>query len=107
MLATHLSPLALFELVVMTFQLVGVAGLCFTRLMPATGWGRGGRIAFIVSLLGLGISGALCGHHDSEFGLFAGGTMTVLLIGMIIGGGSTAPRGKLAHRMAAEVNVAG
>ena len=48
----------------------------------------GGKIGFIVALFGLGIAGALCGRHDSEFALFAGGTMTVLLIGMTMGSGS-------------------
>ncbi len=42
-------------------------------------------------MVGLGVAGALCGRHDSEFALFAGGTMTVLLIGMIIGNGAAAP----------------
>jgi hypothetical protein len=51
-------------------------------------WGRTG---FIVALFGLGISGALCGNHDSEFALFAGGTMTLLLIGMTMGSGATEP----------------
>lgn len=107
MLATNLSASGLFELVVMAFQMVGVAGLCFTRLMPSCRWRRRGRIAFIVALLGLGVSGALCGHHDSEFGLFAGGTMTVLLIGMTIGGGATGARRNVARRIAAEVTMAG
>src|SRR5262249_4921231 len=37
-----------------------------------------------------GIVGALCGRHDSEFALFAGGTLTALLIRMTPGGGATA-----------------
>ena len=41
-----------------------------------------------MALFGLGIAGALCGRNDSEFALFAGGTMTVLLIGMTMGSGS-------------------
>lgn len=106
MLAANLSACALFELVVMGFQVVGVTGLCLTRLLPTTGWGRRGRLVFIVSLIGLGIFGALCGHHDSEFGLFAGGTMTVLLIGMTIGGGSADPRGQLRCPIAPEPHLA-
>jgi hypothetical protein len=45
-------------------------------------------VGFVVGMVGLGIAGALCGRHDSEFALFAGGTMTLLLIGMTSGGGS-------------------
>ena len=47
----------------------------------------------MIALVGLGIAGALCGRHDSEFALFAGGTMTVLLIGMTMGGGPSEATG--------------
>ena len=58
-------------------------------------------------MVGLGVAGAMCGRHDSEFALFAGGTMTVLLIGMTMGGGSNRHDGSLAHgRMATEPNLA-
>ncbi len=83
------------EIAVMMFQVFGVATLCLTRLVPATRWADRGRVGFVVALVGLGVFGALCGRHDSEFALFAGGTMTFLLIGMIMGSGShhaTAPR---------------
>ncbi len=85
----------LLEIAVMLFQFVGVATLCLTRLVPATRWADCGRVGFVLALVGLGVFGALCGRFDSEFALFAGGTMTFLLIGMIIGGGTavgTAPR---------------
>ncbi len=81
----------LLEIAVMLFQFVGVATLCLTRLVPATRWAECGRVGFVLALVGLGVFGALCGRFDSEFALFAGGTMTLLLIGMIIGGGATAP----------------
>jgi hypothetical protein len=58
-------------------------------------------------MFGLGVAGALCGRHDSEFALFAGGTMTLLLIGMTAGGGTghaTAPTRAL---VAAEAAPAG
>jgi hypothetical protein len=59
------------------------------RLMPrSTRWSSRGQVGSIIALFGLGFAGALCGRHDSEFALFAGGTMTVLLIGMTIGSGS-------------------
>lgn len=83
------------EVVVMMFQLFGVATLCLTRLVPETRWADRGRIGFVFAMVGLGVFGAICGRFDSEFALFAGGTMTVLLIGMIAGSGTahaTAPR---------------
>lgn len=82
------------EVAVMMFQFFGVATLCLTRLVPATRWADCGRVGFVFALVGLGVFGALCGRHDSEFALFAGGTMTFLLIGMVMGSGNhhaTAP----------------
>ena len=86
---------AVLEVVVMMFQVFGVATLCLTRLVPETRWADRGRVGFVFALVGLGVFGAICGRFDSEFALFAGGTMTVLLIGMIAGSGTThatAPR---------------
>ena len=77
------------EIVVMMFQVFGLATLCLTRLVPETRWADRGRVGFVVALVGLGVFGALCGRHDSEFALFAGGTMTFLLIGMIVGNSAT------------------
>jgi hypothetical protein len=88
MVGSSLRLCAVLELSVILFQVFGVATLCLHRLLPATRWSDRGRVGFIVALIGLGIAGALCGRHDSEFGLFAGGTMTLLLIGMTIGGGA-------------------
>jgi len=88
-LGYHISLCAIFEVLVVLFQLCGIMGLCLNRLMPkSTRWSSSGQVGLIVALFGLGIAGALCGRHDSEFALFAGGTMTVLLIGMTMGGGS-------------------
>jgi hypothetical protein len=84
----------LLEWSVILFQVIGVAALCMWRLMPATRWSGRGRLGFVIAILGLGIAGALCGRHDSEFALFAGVSMTVLLIGMNLGSGpidATAP----------------
>jgi hypothetical protein len=84
-----LSACSVFEILVVVFQVCGVMGLCLNRLMPrSTRWASRGQIGSIIALVGLGIAGALCGRHDSEFALFAGGTMTVLLIGMTMGSGS-------------------
>ena len=84
-----LSLCSVYEILVIVFQVCGVMGLCLNRLMPrSTPWPSRGKVGSIIALFGLGIAGALCGRHDSEFGLFAGGTMTVLLIGMTMGSGS-------------------
>src|SRR5271169_7155560 len=83
------STCDIFEVLVMLFQVCGIMGLCLSRLMPrSTAWSSRGQVGSVVALFGLGIAGALCGRHDSEFALFAGGTMTVLLIGMTMGSGS-------------------
>lgn len=86
---TQLDLCAWLEVLVLLFQVCGVLGLVLSRLAPqSTRWSSHGHVGFIVAVIGLGIAGALCGRHDSEFALFAGGTMTFLLIGMTIGGGS-------------------
>jgi hypothetical protein len=88
MFSSRLDLCAVLEMLVVFFQVCGVMALCLSRLMPRSAWSYRGKIGFIVALFGLGIAGALCGRHDSEFALFAGGTMTVLLIGMTIGSGT-------------------
>ncbi len=88
MFNSKLDLCAVLEMLVVFFQVCGVMALCLSRLMPRSAWSYRGKIGFIVALFGLGIAGALCGRHDSEFALFAGGTMTVLLIGMTIGSGT-------------------
>jgi len=76
------------ECLVVLFQVLGVVGLCLWRLFPSSRWAGRGRMGFVLAVLGLGIAGALCGRQDSHFALFAGVTMTILLIGMIAGSGS-------------------
>ncbi len=85
MFSSRIDLCAVLEVLVVFFQVCGIMGLCLSRLMPRSAWSYRGKIGFIVALFGLGIAGALCGRHDSEFALFAGGTMTVLLIGMTMG----------------------
>jgi hypothetical protein len=88
-LSTPANLCAIFEVLVVLFQVCGIMGLCLNRLTPrSTTWSSRGQIGSIIALFGLGIAGALCGRHDSEFALFAGGTMTVLLIGLTIGSGT-------------------
>lgn len=85
----HFNPSVVTELFVMFFQTFGVACLFLHRLTSnRSPWHAPARAGLIVALLGLGLSGAFCGRHDSEFALFAGGTMTVLLIGMTMGSGN-------------------
>jgi hypothetical protein len=88
MAMTSVRLCTLLDLSVILFQVGGVAALCLWRLLPANRWAERGRTGFVIAVLGLGIAGALCGRHDSEFALFAGVTMTVLLIGMSMGSGS-------------------
>jgi hypothetical protein len=88
MFTTKVHLCAILEVLVVFFQVCGIMGLCLNRLAPRSDWSYRGKIGFIVALFGLGIAGALCGQQDSEFSLFAGGTMTILLIGMTIGGGT-------------------
>jgi hypothetical protein len=90
----------------MVFQVSGVAALCLSRLLPATRWAERGRVGFVVALVGLGVAGALCGRHDSEFALFAGGTMTLLLIGMTAGGGQADTTATTRGRVTPEPNLA-
>src|ERR671912_2939176 len=107
MVWSNVSLCSLLELAVILFQVCGVGSLCLNRLMPTTPWGDRGRIVFVIALVGLGIAGALCGRHDSEFALFAGGTMTVLLIGMTMGAGPSEATGTVGRLARAETNLAG
>jgi len=91
---SNIGLAAVLEMIVMLFQVCGVLALCLTRLVSEARWAERGRVVFIIAMVGLGVAGALCGRQDSEFALFAGGTMTALLIGMTIGNGgsdATAP----------------
>ncbi len=98
---------AVLELLVMVFQVSGVAALCLHRLMSEGRWRDRGRIVYIVALVGLGVAGALCGRQDSEFALFAGGTMTLLLIGMTMGSSQSDTTSASRALSAAEPNLAG
>lgn len=98
---------AVLELLVMVFQVAGVAALCLHRLVSEGRWRHRGRVGYIVALIGLGVAGALCGRHDSEFALFAGGTMTLLLIGMTIGSGHADTTGATHGLAGAEPTLAG
>ncbi len=89
MVWTSARVCAWLEIAVILFQVFGVAALCLHQLMPATKWAKRGRVVLVIALFGLGLAGAFCGRHDSEFALFAGGTMTFLLIGVTMGSGHT------------------
>jgi hypothetical protein len=92
----HVRHDLLIECLVMLFQFVGLAGLGLAWLAPTRRWRGRGQTLVLVAMVGLGLSGAACGRQDSAFGLFAGGTLTFLFIGMIAGGASpesTVPTG--------------
>jgi uncharacterized membrane protein YcfT len=94
---------AVLELLVMLFQVLGVGSLGVSRLAPRR-WALRARTVYVLALLGLGAVGAILGLHDSEFALFAGGTMTALLVGMTVGGGAggtTVPAATAGARLAA------
>lgn len=93
---------AVVELVVILFQVLGVAMLCLTRLVPTTRWADRGRVGFVFALVGLGVFGAICGRFHSEFALFAGGTMTFLLIAMIAGTGTAGTTSPASIRIAVD-----
>lgn len=107
MVPAHLTLCAVLELVVMAFQVIGVAGLCLSRLVPTSRWSGRGKVVFLVAMVGLGVAGALCGRHDSEFALFAGGTMTALLIGMTMGSGAVETTGPAGRRIVADATLVG
>lgn len=88
---THIHPAAVLECIVVLFQVIGVTGLCLSRLAQETRWAQFGKITFAVALIGLGVAGSLCSRHDSAFTLFAGGSLTALLIGMTIGSNPADP----------------
>jgi hypothetical protein len=99
---------AMLEISVMLFQVVGVIALCVSRLLPPTStrWANRGRAGYVVAMIGLGLAGAFCGRHDSDFALFAGGSMTILLIGMTIGSGQVDPAVPPRSLVSAEPNLA-
>src|SRR3954454_7332198 len=109
MVWSNLRVCAVLEVTVMLFQVFGVAALCLNRLLPSTPWANRGRYGSIVALVGLAVTGAMCGRHASEFALFAGVTMTILLIGMTTGShsGEDDRRGDRLVRIIPEPNLAG
>jgi hypothetical protein len=105
---SSLHDTSFLEAAVILFQLFGVGALCMSRLLPpsSTRCARLGRITFVVAMVGLGIAGAFCGREDSEFALFAGGTMTVLFIGMTTGSSHADTTGAACGRVVAEPKLA-
>jgi hypothetical protein len=90
MVLENVGGRALLEGLVVVLQIAGVLSLGLARLSAAR-WAERGRVGLVLALVGLGLAGALLGRHDSEFARFAGGTMTLLLIGMTLGGGAEHP----------------
>lgn len=61
MVCSNLQIDAILEVVVMMFQVFGVATLCLTRLVPQTRWADRARVGFVFALVGLGIFGGSAG----------------------------------------------
>lgn len=80
---------AIVELLVVLFQVFGVLALCVSRMHTGSRWAERGRVGVLIALVGLGVAGALCGRHHSEFSLFAGLTMGLMLVFMCLGGGQS------------------
>jgi hypothetical protein len=88
-LLSNVHTCAALEFTVFLLQFLGVVSLFASRLAPGPRWADWGRMCLVLTLLGLGVVGCLLSAHNSEFSLFAGGTITVLLIGTTVGGHST------------------
>jgi hypothetical protein len=78
---------AVLELLVVLFQVFGVLAFCVSKLHTGARWAERGRVGVVIALVGLGVAGTLCGRHHSEFSLFAGLTMGLMLVFICIGGG--------------------
>jgi hypothetical protein len=97
---------ATLEVAVVLLQVSGVAALCISRLLAATRWADRGRVAFVAALVGLGLTGILCAWYGSDFALFAGATMAILLNVVILGSGqSHAARSSADTRPASRVEL--
>jgi hypothetical protein len=93
----HARTRCYLEMGVVVFQCAGVASLLLSRLLPKTPWADRGRAAFLTSMVGLGASGILCAGYASDFALFAGAAMAILLHVVILGEGHHSPHS--ANRM--------
>lgn len=102
MVPLTLRPGAILEIAVLLLQVTGLVSLCLSRILSSSRWSERARGVFLVTLIGLGIAGALCTRFDSKFALFAGATMTFLLIGMIWGNGQADPIVNARTRLGAE-----
>jgi hypothetical protein len=87
----NVHPCLWLEITVMLFQVGGLVTLCLSRTLRSSRWAERARLLFLVALVGLGLAGALLSQFDSEFALFAGATITLLLIGMTWGTDREAP----------------
>ena len=78
---------SLLDFAVVVFQVAGVASLVLARFVVAGKLAKGGRLGFVAAMVGLGVAGTLCAWYGSEFALFSGGSMALLLNGVILGAG--------------------
>lgn len=78
------------QYLVVALQLVAIAAFVLAQFGTATRWARLGRFAFVAAMIALGLAGILCAGYTSEFALFAGGTLAVLLVLANLGAGGPA-----------------
>lgn len=74
---------------VVVLQITGLASFLLTSFFPGGQLARRGQHGFVTAMLGLGVAGSLCAWYGSEFALFSGGSMAVLLNGVILGSGTS------------------
>ena len=92
----HARIRSYLEMGVVLFQCAGVATLLLSRLFPNTHWANHGHSAFVGSMAGLGASGVSCAWYASDFALFAGCALAILLGIVILGDGHLAAQKGLA-----------
>jgi hypothetical protein len=72
----------MLETAVMALQVVGALALVWSKLEPASGLAAW---TLVGAQIGLGTIGIVCARLGSDFALFAGATLVVLLLGTIFG----------------------
>jgi hypothetical protein len=70
---------------VVALQILGVTSFLLGTFVPGGRVARRSWFGFVIAMFGLGVAGSLCAWYGSEFALFSGGSMAVLLIGVILG----------------------
>ncbi|MFO0961072.1 MAG: hypothetical protein U0800_27125 [Isosphaeraceae bacterium] len=85
MVSSTLRFAEVVEAAALIFQVIGIASVFGSRLLPCDRLRSCCRIGGLLALVVLGVTAAACTQFDSKFALFGGATMTFLLIGMTWG----------------------